>query len=196
MNETINPRIHLRKPITGLKVSYYGPEPIPAEESSRLVDEAYQRGKSDAEEVCQRQILQARKEMSILQNEVLSAVQNRYNEFSEQFDQQLPDLVLSIVGKVWEGLNLGREDILRAIDSALSEVGSDTQKLVLRLNPRDASLLQGTETFQTRYPDLKVETDPELVSGDVIIHSRFGIVDSRIKTKIRRVEEEIKKVHQ
>jgi flagellar biosynthesis/type III secretory pathway protein FliH len=196
MNEALNPRIHLRKPITGLKVTYYGPEPIRAEQSADLEKQAYERGKNEAEEVCKRQILQARKEMSQLQNEVLAGIQTRYNEFSDQFNQQLPDLVLAIVGKVWEGLKLDRPAVLRAIDAALAQVGSNTDSLTLKLAPADAALLQETEAFKTHFPDITVETDPELTSGDVMIKSRFGIIDSRVSTKMRRVEEEIKQAHQ
>jgi len=196
MNETTNPRIHLRKPITGLKVTYYGPEPVRAELASELERKAYERGKAEAEAVCQRQILQARREMGQLQNEVLAGIQNRYDEFADQFNQQLPDLVLAIVGKVWEGLKLDRPAVLSAIDAALAQVSSNTENLILKLAPSDAALLQETEAFKTRFPDIVVETDPELTSGDVMIKSRFGIIDSRIATKLRRVEEEIKQVHQ
>ncbi|MBN1404011.1 MAG: hypothetical protein JW942_06040 [Opitutales bacterium] len=196
MDDSGNGRIHLRKPISGLRVSYYGPAPVPASDAERAQGEAYEQGRADAETVSSRQIMQARKEMAILQDEVLASIQKRYAELSEDFDEQLPDLVLSIVDKIWEGLNLDRDTVLRAIDAALAQIGSSDEKLVLRLCKRDSDLLQERETFMDRYPDLRVETDAELGSGDVIIQSRFGIIDSRIATKIRRVESEIKKVHQ
>jgi flagellar biosynthesis/type III secretory pathway protein FliH len=196
MQENSNGRIHLRKPISGMRVAYYGPDPLRVEEVARMGQEAYEQGRRDAEEVCQRQITEARMEMSQLQDEVLGSIQNRYAEFTEEFNHQLPDLVLSIVGKIWEGLELDRPALLRAIDGALDQVGSNSERLVMRLCPKDAALLQGTEAFMTRYPDLKVETDPELGSGDVVLRSRFGLIDSRIGTKIRRVESEIKKAHQ
>jgi flagellar biosynthesis/type III secretory pathway protein FliH len=194
--ETLNPRIHLRKPIAGLNVAYYGPEPISFAESQKREKDSYERGRRDSENVCQRQIMQARKEMEQLQNQVLSSVQSRYKELSDQLDENLPDLVLSIVNKVWDGLVLDREAVLRSIDAALSQAGVDTHDMILNLSAQDAALLQNTETFKTRFPNLTVQTDPELKSGDVVVSSRFGIVDSRIKTKIRRVEEEIKKAHQ
>lgn len=198
MNDTSanTPKIYLRKPIKGLRVAYYGPEPVRMEEVARREQAAYQRGQNDAQTVCQHQIMQTRGEMTQLQNDVLATIQNRYNEFTEQFNEQLPDLVLTIVEKIWEGLELDRNAVLRAIDAALVQAGNDTRELVLRLCPKDAALLHDTETFQTRFPDLKIETDPELTPGDVMLRSRFGIVDARIETKLRRVEEEIKKAHQ
>lgn len=196
MKEETKGRIHLRKPIASLRVSYYGPEPVKAKDAQAAEQSAYEKGREDAEQVCQRQIMEARKEMAILQDQVLSSIQNRYAEFSEDFNDQMPDLVLSIVDKIWEGLTLDRTSILKAIDSALEQVGSSDEKLVLRLCKKDATLLQEHESFMERYPDLRIETDAELDSGDVMIQSRFGIIDSRIRTKISRVEAEIKRTHQ
>lgn len=196
LSEQENPRIHLRKPIAGMKIAYFGPEPVPESETRAREEKAYQKGRRDAEDACQRQILQARREMAQLQNEVLASVQSRYAELSAELDSSLPDLVLAIVGKVWEGLKLTREDVVRAIEAALAEVGSDTKNLTIRLAPSDAALLQETETFKTRYPDLTIATNPDLRTGDVIIESRFGIVDSRISTRVTRVENELRKAHQ
>ncbi len=191
-----NGRIHLRKPIVGMHVAYYGPEPVQAADADADKRKAYEQGRADAETVCQRQIMQARRDMAQLQDEVLASIQKRYAELSEDFNEQLPDLVLAIVDKIWEGLELDRPAVLRAIDAALAQVGSGDEKLVLRLSKRDSALLQEHESFHDRYPDLRIEADAELSSGDVLIQSRFGIIDSRIRTKIRRVEGEIKKAHQ
>jgi flagellar biosynthesis/type III secretory pathway protein FliH len=196
MAEVLKGRIHLRRPIKELRVVFHGPEPVPASEAQTDAQAAYDRGRSDVEAVCQRQIVEARREMSQLQNEVLASIQSRFAEFEEQFDRQLPDLVLSIVGKIWEGVRMDRETVLKAIDAALEQVGSDTTKLVVRLSKGDAALLQESESFMSRYPDLSIETDPELGTGDVVIRSRFGVVDSRVGTKIRRIEQEIRKAHQ
>lgn len=196
MADVLKGRIHLRRPIKELRVAFYGPEPVPASVAQDDAQAAYDKGRSDVEAVCQRQIVEARREMSQLQNEVLASIQSRFAEFEEQFDNQLPDLVLSIVGKIWEGVQMDRETVLKAIDAALEQVGSDTTKLVVRLSKDDAALLQHTESFMSRYPDLSVETDTELGTGDVVIRSRFGVVDSRVGTKIRRIEQEIRKAHQ
>jgi len=192
---TENPRIHFRKPITGLKVSYYGPEAVPVDEAKKREDAAYAKGKRDAEAVCQRQIVQARSDMANLQNRTLAAVDRNFKELSDQFNDQIPDLVMAIVGKVWEGLKLTREDVIRAIEAALVQTGSDTQNLAIRLSKADFDLLQDASAFKVRYPNLSIEPDPELKPGDVVVRSRFGTIDSRVKTKLRRVGEELAKVH-
>jgi flagellar biosynthesis/type III secretory pathway protein FliH len=192
---TDNPRIHLRKPIAGLRISYFGPEAVSAEDAKKREDAAYAKGKRDAEVVCQRQIVQARADMANLQNRALAAIDKNFKELSDQFNDQMPDLVMAIVGKIWEGLKLSREDVVRAIDVALAQVGSDTRNLAIRLSKADYDLLQDASAFKARFPDLTIETDPELKGGDVVIRSRFGTIDSRVKTKLRRVGEELAKVH-
>jgi flagellar biosynthesis/type III secretory pathway protein FliH len=192
---TENPRIHLRKPIAGLRISYFGPEAVPAEEAKTREDAAYAKGKRDAEIVCQRQIVQARADMANLQNRTLSAIEKNFKDLCDQFDEEMPELVMTIVGKVFEGIKLTRDDVARAIDSALTQTGSDTQNLAIRLSNADFDLLQDTSSLKSRYPDLIVETDPELKSGDVVIRSRFGTIDSRVETKLRRIGGELAKAH-
>jgi flagellar biosynthesis/type III secretory pathway protein FliH len=192
---TENPRIHLRKPIAGLKISYYGPEAVSAEEAKKREDAAYAKGKRDAEAVCQRQIVQARADMTNLQNRSLTAIDKNFKELGDQFNDLMPDLVMAIVSKVWEGLNLTRDDVIRSINAALAQIGSDTQDLVIRLSKADFDLLQDASTFKSRYPDLSIETDPELKPGDVIVRSRFGTIDSRVKTKLKLVGAELAKAH-
>ena len=137
----------------------------------------------------------ARADMANLQNRTLSAIDKNFKEFNDQFNDQMPDLVMAIVGKVWESLKLTREDVLDAIDAALSQAGNDKQNLVIHLSKADADLLQDTGAFKSRYPNIAVETDLELKNGDVVIISRFGTIDCRVKTKLRRVGEEIAKAH-
>jgi flagellar biosynthesis/type III secretory pathway protein FliH len=189
-------RVHLRKPIKGVRILYHGPEPIPAATVEQIEREAYERGRAEVEEVSKRQIMQARGEMKQLQGEVLASIQNRYEELSHQLDESLPDLVLAIVGKIWEGMTIDRETLIKSIDAALEQIGSGEEKLVLKISTADEKLLQGNEHFTARYPNLTIESDSELKSGDVVVRSRFGIVDSRISTKIGRVEKELRRAHQ
>jgi flagellar biosynthesis/type III secretory pathway protein FliH len=191
-----NTVLHLKRPLKSLRVTYFGPEKVAEEDAAARESAAYEKGRRDAEEATRRQIVQARAEMKQLQDQVLKSLQDKYAQLAEELDSALPDLVLAIVNKVWNGLTLSREDILRSIDAALAEVGSDVKGLHLRLAPADAALLQEKEAFQQRYPDLTLSTDAQLKSGDVVVESRFGIVDSRVATRLSKVEGEIRKAHQ
>jgi flagellar biosynthesis/type III secretory pathway protein FliH len=195
MPSDLKTTIRLTAPLKGVRVSYYGPETLRAAEVAVREEEAYARGHADAEAATQRQIVDARLQMKRLQDEVLEAISQRFNEFSRQFDAQMPDLVLSIVRKVWAGLELDREAILRVIDATLGEMAPGGGDMELCLSPRDAALLQDVKDFQTRYTGLRLVTDDTLRSGDVVLRCRFGVVDGRVETKIRHIEDEIREVH-
>jgi len=52
--------------------------------------------------------------------------------------------------------------------------------------------LDGDDALLAGYPNVKFFEDSSLVSGDCQIKSRFGLLDGRIATKLRKIEEELK----
>lgn len=53
--------------------------------------------------------------------------------------------------------------------------------------------LDGDDALLDGYPNVKFFEDASLQSGDCQIKSRFGLLDGRISTKIRKIEEELKR---
>jgi flagellar assembly protein FliH len=51
--------------------------------------------------------------------------------------------------------------------------------------------IDGDDALLEGYPNVKFFEDPSLQSGDCQVKSRFGLLDGRIATKLRRLEEEI-----
>jgi len=52
--------------------------------------------------------------------------------------------------------------------------------------------LDGDDALLSEYPEVKFFEDGSLQSGDCQINSRFGLLDGRIATKLRKIEEELK----
>jgi hypothetical protein len=52
--------------------------------------------------------------------------------------------------------------------------------------------LDGDDALLSEYPEVKFFTDDSLESGDCQIKSRFGLLDGRIATKLRKIEEELR----
>ena len=52
--------------------------------------------------------------------------------------------------------------------------------------------LDGDDELLEGYPNVKFFEDPSLENGDCQIKSRFGLLDGRISTKLRRIEQELK----
>ena len=52
--------------------------------------------------------------------------------------------------------------------------------------------MDGDDALLSEYPDVKFFEDDSLQSGDCQIKSRFGLLDGRIATKLRKIEEELR----
>ena len=52
--------------------------------------------------------------------------------------------------------------------------------------------LDGDDALLSEYPEVKFFEDDSLQSGDCQIKSRFGLLDGRIATKLRKIEEELR----
>jgi len=52
--------------------------------------------------------------------------------------------------------------------------------------------LDGDDALLAGFPNVKFFEDASLASGDCQIKSRFGLLDGRISTKLRKIEEELK----
>ena len=52
--------------------------------------------------------------------------------------------------------------------------------------------LDGDDAILSEYPEVKFFEDDSLQSGDCQIKSRFGLLDGRIATKLRKIEEELR----
>ena len=53
--------------------------------------------------------------------------------------------------------------------------------------------LDGDDALLDGYPNIKFFEDTTLQSGDCQIKSRFGLLDGRVSTKLRKIEEELKR---
>lgn len=53
--------------------------------------------------------------------------------------------------------------------------------------------LDGDDALLEGYPNVKFFEDSTLQSGDCQIKSRFGLLDGRVSTKIRKIEDELKR---
>ena len=53
--------------------------------------------------------------------------------------------------------------------------------------------LDGDDALLEGYPNVKFFEDTSLKSGDCQIKSRFGLLDGRVSTKLRKIEEELKR---
>jgi flagellar assembly protein FliH len=161
-------------------------------ERERLIREAYERGRGEAEDFARAQLVEARTETSELQSSVLHGVEKAFEDLRTELDQNLPELVLALVQRVLRGVELDGEAIRGLVLSTVEELAPRDEPLTLFLHPQDHhALSQRDEELAANHPRLRFQADPELKRGDVQVRSRFGVIDARTDTKVDALRREL-----
>ena len=205
----------------GFQVISVSLPPVSIEEKEQANSSSLEQGKNQASSFYQKEIAKLREEYASRQENLLSEIQNKVEKLIEELDQRLPSLVVNIAQKVLGGIELDAEMIQSSVKSMIQEFGKDDEKMDVFLCPRDLNLLKsfakpenkpetnesdegfasaiagifdgidGDDAVLEGFPNVKFFEDPTLQSGDCQVKSRFGLLDGRIATKLRRLEEEI-----
>lgn len=96
-------------------------------------------------------------------------------------------------------VSLHRDVCLNIVAEAISRV-SDREQIIVRVNHDDteylkkykdrlAGMLDGVKSFS-------IIEDPNVEPGGCLVETNLGFIDSRISTKIKSIEEALKKTHQ
>ncbi len=158
-----------------------------------LEKEAYEKGFAQGEKAGME--LGEKKFDSILKGfaETLEGVRKIKEEVYRNSEQEMVELVLAISRKIIQKeVSADRKIILDIVKSALKYV-ADQEEIRVRLNPSDlefasqykGEILDGIEkaTF---------ESDVEVLRGDAVIESNYGIIDCGIEKHLQEVEEALR----
>ena len=207
---------------TGFTVNSVAPAPAPVHKLQEEKQAAYEKGKLEASTHYNQEIRKLRDEYALRQEELLKGLHEKVENVLQELDSRLPSLVVSISEKIIGGISLDAEMIQSMVKAMIDESGSSEENLEVFLCPNDLNLLKsfadkdkepeksdneegfasaiagifdgidGDDALLEGYPNVKFFEDASLGAGDCQVKSRFGLLDGRIATKLRRVEEEIK----
>lgn len=180
----------LEESMVSLKVSYDGKPRIDADEYERAVDEAYRKGYDESSDQYKQQILDFRSEVNALREKTFSDLETKFSAILKEAREALMTLTYSCVAKTLGGLEVDAEIVSSIVDSVIKESGLDDEKMEIRLNPEDLSLLEELqEELRSKHPRLEFVADGALGRGDCLLTSRFGKVDGLLSTKLERLKE-------
>ena len=218
-----NRSIKFLAPPIGFTVNQIGEPPISVDDSNAKALAEYNRGKEEASQFYKEEISQLRANFAETQSKLLSKINDNADEVLAKLDDRLPDLVLGLAERVLGQLSLDRDSIEQIVRSMVSEFSGDDEKLEVYLCSKDLGLLKaiaepekppenkeneagfasaiagifdgldGDDALLDGYPNVKFFEDSSLQSGDCQIKSRLGLLDGRISTKLRKIEEELKR---
>ena len=150
-------------------------------------DEAYKKGRLDAEQDFKLEIEKIKSECASLtalfQNAVNQLIDKREKIWQES-EPEIIKLILTISSKMVgeEISNHGKDVIKYVVKEALSHVCG--KKIVaVRLSPDDAKKINLLEEVKVVDQNIKILEDGAITSGGCVIETDFGSVDCQIETR-------------
>ena len=152
---------------------------------------AYERGRSEGDLACSRQLLQQRQELEALQLGVLNSLQQLLPQVLQAAESSLIQLALASAQKIIAGLPIDVALVEAVVREALLQV-QDTAEITVQLHPDDLALLHKHESpllrdSRTGGP-IRFGSSPEATRGGCLVQTRFGIIDARRETKIEQLQ--------
>lgn len=151
--------------------------------------EAYHRGVDAARAKVDQQIVELRSDMQHLGDGVFQKLSTVEQTLTSQLRDALPGLALEIARRLLAGYEPPPEVVGRICEEALGELFPERENLELVVSTRDADLLgKLNPAWISRYPGLRVRSEPSFAPGDCQVRSRFGLTDARLQTKLAALE--------
>jgi len=168
---------------------------VPAREWSAHVREreatAYQRGRSEGDQVCGEKLMQQRKELDALQNGILKSFQQILPRVLQEAEPSLIQLALAAAQKLVAGLPVDLELVEAVVREALSQV-EDTAEITVQLHPEDLALLHKHQSILLTGPaasgPVRFSSSPAATRGGCLVQTRFGVIDARRETKLEQLQ--------
>ena len=155
---------------------------------------AYERGRREAGQTLQEELLRQREEFSRLQSGVLDALKQVVPSVVRDSEQALAALCLEVAQKLVAGLPISAEMVSAAVQEALGQVSEATEHLVY-LHPEDLDLLQQVDSpllaAAAGGRRIQFHRAPEVSRGGCLVKTRFGVVDGRRETKLELMQKAV-----
>lgn len=148
------------------------------QEASQAVTQAY-----DAE------ISKLKEDVSTVVEKVLKDIVQQHGEALEEMRCILPVLVKEAVSRIVGNFQWDDAAIRGVVSDLLSEVAPGAENVEVQLCRVDLERVeQFQNTLRQKFPSLRFSVNDDLVSGDCLVKTKFGMLDGRVATKIKAVE--------
>lgn len=166
--------------------------PLPAEEVQAQLAAAdragFERGLIEGERRLSEQLLQQRTDLMELHNGTMSTLQAILPEVIARTEQGLIELAFEVASRVIAEIPVTRELVAAAVREALADISQGAPITVL-LHPDDLALMDRNTGSTEAASKITFASSPEVTRGGCLVHTPFGVVDTRRETKLERVAE-------
>lgn len=160
-----------------------------AEEIEARVRAAYQRGFDEATTHINQQILEQRRDMNQLREQLFRSLEDGVAGAIAEVRAALPALTMQALRRVLPRAEISPDTVAAIVEELLTEIGPDVGPIEVRLHPADLRLVEDLEPQLARvHPGLRFVADEALNRGDSEAVTRFGKVDARMANKLEKIE--------
>jgi len=184
--------IEFNASLKAVELGYHGRPRVDAREVDRRVEEAYLRGREEATQAFNKQILSQRTEVQQLLGETLEVLDMKVDKCLRDVFEEIPALVTNIARRVLADVELDGAMIKAVVDDVISDLPSNKGEIQVYLSPRDLESLEAfLEGTQLQFPHCNFKSDPLLGPADCRVVSHFGAIDGRVSTKLKHIEDQL-----
>ncbi len=179
------------RPLRGARIKGQLP-PVSQADLEQARTQAYQEGQDAARRFADQQMVEVRTDLQELQDGFFKNLNSLAPDLVQQVREALPELVLEATRRLLNKFEPDAEQVSNICQDTLEQLYPETNGLELRLSPKDADLLEKLNPgWVRRYPDMRITRDSHLRTGDCVVHSRFGVTDARLESKIDNLAHEL-----
>jgi flagellar assembly protein FliH len=155
-------------------------------------EQSRREGSEETRHFADSQMVEMRSEVQQLNESLFESLRQAEVRLADQVRAALPGLAVEIGRRLLAGWEPPPDTVARICREALDELFPETAGLELVVSARDAQLLEQLNPgWLAEFTGLKISTDVNLQAGDCLVRSRFGVVDSRGRTRLHALQESL-----
>ena len=159
-----------------------------ADDLTKARDEARQEAAQAVTLAYDAEISKLKEDVSAVVEKVLKDIVQQHADALEEMRCILPILVQEAVTRIVGNFQWDDAAIKGVVADLLAEVAPGSENVEVQLCRVDmARVEQFQNQLRQKFPSLRFAVNDDLVSGDCMVKTKFGMLDGRIATKIKAV---------
>ncbi len=154
-------------------------------EYQRGFNEGFQKGIEETEEKYDQLLLEKNEEFY----NILTEIENRFMDYEQAFTKVVIETSANIASKILKKEISDKSIIQETLGEALTQVIA-SDKIVVRINPRDKEILEANEDSIGSSPEfakIRFEPDPSVEPGGCFVETELGNIDARISSQLNEI---------
>lgn len=150
---------------------------------------AHRQGFEEASKAGDAKISAIKSDVAGIQTKTLDSISTRFEQAVGQMRAVLPLLVTEAAARLVSKVQFTPEVVSGIVEDLLQDVAPGSDLLEVQLCEEDLQKMEQFQPqFRQKFPSIDFKVSPELLPGDCMVRTRFGVLDGRMETKLKSLE--------